>query len=52
MSINRRHFLRGASATFALTALQAQGFAFFQQDVPKRVALIGSGWYGKSDLFA
>lgn len=51
MNINRRHFLRGASATLALAALEVQGMDFFKQAAPRRVALIGTGWYGKSDLF-
>ena len=40
--MNRRTFL-GTSAA-AATALQAQ------QEKPKRVGLIGTGWYGKADL--
>lgn len=51
LNINRRHFIRGASATLALTALQTKGFPVFNTMLPRRVALIGSGWYGKSDLF-
>jgi predicted dehydrogenase len=40
--MNRRSFL-GSSAAAAI-ALQAQ------QEKPKRVGLIGTGWYGKADL--
>ena len=40
--MNRRTFL-GSSAAYAV-ALQAQ------QEKPKRVGLIGTGWYGKADL--
>jgi predicted dehydrogenase len=49
--INRRTFLKGATAALALTALGAN--AMDQAFAPKklRVALIGTGWYGKSDLF-
>ena len=51
-NIHRRHFIRGASATLALTALEASGMSFFANaPSPRRVALIGTGWYGKSDLF-
>ena len=39
--MNRRRFL-GTSA--------ASAFAAFADDKPKRVGLIGSGWYGKSDI--
>src|SRR5690242_11805985 len=51
MSINRRHFLKGATATLALTALGANGMSILNPDKIYRVALIGTGWYGKSDLF-
>src|SRR5687768_15201156 len=47
---NRRTFLKGATAALALTALGAHGMSL----APKknlRVGLIGTGWYGKSDLF-
>ncbi|MBL7874411.1 MAG: Gfo/Idh/MocA family oxidoreductase [Cyclobacteriaceae bacterium] len=50
-TINRRHFIKGAAATFALTALGAQGMDFFPSQKIWRVGLIGTGWYGKSDLF-
>ena len=39
--MNRRSFLSSSAA--AVAALQAQ-------EKPKRVGLIGTGWYGKSDL--
>src|SRR5262249_32116484 len=48
--INRRRFLQGASATLALSALGANAVELVNQK-PKRVGLIGTGWYGKSDLF-
>jgi hypothetical protein len=51
ISINRRHFLKGATATLALTALGANGMSMLNPDKTYRVALIGTGWYGKSDLF-
>lgn len=49
--INRRHFIRGISATVALTAFEASGMHMFAASPARRVALIGTGWYGKSDLF-
>jgi len=49
--INRRNFLKGSSAVLALAALRANGMEFLHQPAPRRVALIGTGWYGKSDLF-
>ena len=49
--INRRKFLKGTTASLALTALGASGMDFLIPDKPLRVALIGTGWYGKSDLF-
>ena len=50
-NINRRRFLQGASATLALTALGAQGMDLVYPAKAYRVGLIGTGWYGKSDLF-
>jgi predicted dehydrogenase len=50
-SIDRRRFLKGATATLALTALQANGMSFMAPGKTMNVALIGTGWYGKSDLF-
>jgi predicted dehydrogenase len=50
-NINRRHFLKGATASLMLGALSTQGMDFLYQQKPWRVALIGTGWYGKSDLF-
>lgn len=50
---NRRQFIRGASAALAFASLKANGMDFWASPVakPRRVALIGTGWYGKSDLF-
>jgi len=47
--MRRRHFLKtGGAAALALgTTRYAEPFA----DSPLRVGLIGSGWYGKCDLF-
>jgi predicted dehydrogenase len=47
--MDRREFLKHSSAALALSALP--GSAFAQTSTPKRVGLIGSGWYGKCDLF-
>ncbi|MHC1769931.1 MAG: Gfo/Idh/MocA family protein [Verrucomicrobiia bacterium] len=51
--INRRHFLKSAMATTALAALPTWGAEALDlvQGKPKRVGLIGAGWYGKSDLW-
>lgn len=49
--INRRKFLQSASASLALTAVGANAFSFPYPQKPLRVGLIGTGWYGKSDLF-
>ncbi|MEP6844604.1 MAG: Gfo/Idh/MocA family oxidoreductase [Panacibacter sp.] len=49
--LNRRNFIRGASATMALAALRANCMPTSFTSAPRRVALIGTGWYGKSDLF-
>lgn len=50
-NINRRTLLKGATATFALAALNASGMGILNAGKTYRVALIGTGWYGKSDLF-
>jgi predicted dehydrogenase len=49
-NINRRRFLQMASASFALSQLGAYGLDLVHRK-PKRVGLIGTGWYGKSDVF-
>ncbi|MDQ6760653.1 MAG: Gfo/Idh/MocA family oxidoreductase, partial [Acidobacteriota bacterium] len=46
--MNRRQFL--ASAASAATAAHAYAGPFADQK-PRRVGLIGCGWYGKADLF-
>ncbi len=50
-NINRRQFMKGATATLALSALGAQAMDILNPQKTLRVGLIGSGWYGKSDLF-
>src|SRR5436309_9958514 len=49
-NISRRRFLRTASASVALSALGADALEIINGK-PKRVGLIGAGWYGKSDLW-
>lgn len=48
--LSRRRFLQTASASLAFAAFGADGLDLVNQK-PKRVGLIGTGWYGKSDLF-
>lgn len=48
--INRRRFMQTASAALAMSTLGAKGLDLVHGK-PKRVGLIGTGWYGKSDLF-
>ncbi len=50
-NINRRQFLKGATATLALSAFGAQAMGILHPQKTWRVSLIGTGWYGKSDLF-
>ena len=47
--MDRRDFIKQSAALVALSGVPsyAQQFA----DKPRRVGLIGCGWYGKSDLF-
>lgn len=49
--MNRRNFIGGSAAMLALAALRTNGMNIYSPLPPKRVALIGTGWYGKSDLF-
>lgn len=49
--LNRRNFLKGSSALMTLASFGLLGMDFKNNDGPIRVALIGTGWYGKSDLF-
>ena len=50
-NINRRRFVKGATATLALSAFGARGMDLINPVKTLRVGLIGTGWYGKSDLF-
>src|SRR3546814_8184879 len=49
--LNRRHFIKGTAASLALTTLDARAAGLRSPSKPYRVGLIGTGWYGKSDLF-
>src|SRR5438093_5615735 len=49
-NISRRRFLRTASASVAVSALGADALDVVNGK-PRRVGLIGAGWYGKSDLW-
>ncbi|WP_435355835.1 Gfo/Idh/MocA family protein [Emticicia sp. SJ17W-69] len=52
LTINRRRFIQGTAASLALTTLSVSGMdEIIQPAKTYRVALIGTGWYGKSDLF-
>ena len=46
--MNRRDFLKGSAATVAISRLPR--YAQQLADTRKRVGLIGTGWYGKTDL--
>jgi predicted dehydrogenase len=52
-NISRRRFLHSLSALTAFAALPSLGADALDlvNGKPKRVGLIGSGWYGKSDLW-
>ena len=43
--------MKGATASLVLGAFGAEGMDFLHLQKTWRVALIGTGWYGKSDLF-
>lgn len=49
-SMNRRSFIRATSASLLLSSFSSYGFEFFANEKPKKVALIGTGWYGTGDL--
>ena len=50
-NFNRREFIKGTSAALALASLKANGMNVSMPAPKRRVALMGTGWYGKSDLF-
>src|SRR5438128_6764785 len=49
--MNRREFLKAGAAGLALTTARGYPAEFADPKQPLRVGLIGSGWYGKIDLF-
>jgi predicted dehydrogenase len=51
MYINRRHFLKSSSALLAYSYIGELGLDIINPAKKYRVGLIGSGWYGKNDLF-
>jgi predicted dehydrogenase len=50
-STSRREFIKGTAATLALSSLNANVINALDQSKTYRVGTIGTGWYGKSDLF-
>lgn len=50
-NINRRLFLKGATASLALATYGAYGLDLIHPQKKLKVGLIGTGWYGKNDLF-
>ncbi len=48
--MDRRRFLTTSAAGLALAAAPLRHAAAFAEAKPKRVGLIGTGWYGKIDL--
>lgn len=49
--INRRHFIKSTLATTLYATYGAYGQHLMHPSKKLRVGLIGTGWYGKSDLF-
>jgi len=48
--MDRRNFLGSSAAGLALTAASSKSAKALADMTPKRVALVGCGWYGKCDL--
>ncbi|CAZ97313.1 Gfo/Idh/MocA family protein [Zobellia galactanivorans] len=48
---SRRNFIKGTSSLIALSSFGAYALDFDYREKPFKVGLIGTGWYGKSDLF-
>lgn len=48
--ITRRRFMQGSTAALALSTFGARGLDLINPTKTIRVGLIGTGWYGKSDL--
>src|SRR3954470_13976267 len=49
--MNRRNFLKSLGVSAAALATPTPALFAADEDKPLRVALIGCGWYGKTDLF-
>lgn len=49
--MNRRHFIKTSAAGLAASTLSEDALTAVIDGPPKRVGLIGTGWYGKADLF-
>jgi len=49
-NLNRRDFIKGSAATLALSSLGANAMTPTKNNGQYNVALIGTGWYGTSDL--
>ena len=49
--MNRREFLKAGGAGVVALSTAKQSLWAAEQEKPLRVGLIGSGWYGKTDLF-
>lgn len=50
VNINRRRFIQGTTASLALSTFGERGLDLINPAKTLRVGLIGTGWYGKSDL--
>ena len=50
-NINRRRFMQSSTAALALATFGERGLDLINPAKTLRVGLIGTGWYGKSDLF-
>ncbi len=49
--MNRRQFLKKSSAAALTLSAASYAATTFAAEKPRRVGLIGAGWYGKSDLW-
>ena len=49
--LNRRNFIKSTSAALALSSMGTYGMDMLYAPKKWKVGLIGTGWYGKSDLF-
>ncbi|HEV7348564.1 Gfo/Idh/MocA family oxidoreductase [Telluribacter sp.] len=49
-NITRRRFMQSSTAALALSTFGERGLDLINPAKTQRVALIGTGWYGKSDL--